>query len=448
MWFILKQTFFAADTLCGSVNFCVLGKVKGFFHCFFAADTVCSSVNFCVLGKVKGFFHCFFQAASIVRTVALSFKAIGKMTREKLERASRRAKRTHSISSSERTRTNSEVSTTSTVGSSSERRHPHVQWKHSLEGTNGRKSPHGKKFNKNSASPSILRHPSSSHTSGRHVEFSALSPVPSDGSDCDGREATASQNNAPESTLQRNISVRVDVHSALSSDSQSAAPVWIKREGVGSNRRSSVTAAQNRMFVSESKPLDGNESFSVKEVPDQALKEDTSSIVISHVDVEAISVDVMAAPPQAKRALSESLEKAATHRELHSVVLEKGTISENFMTSGSFLPVEHFQSYKELVLSPDHAQQLFNSAVEDRAEDEVLHLAIGAVERGEATQVEKFLDSGLSVNAHDVARRSLLYHAVSLGYVELSQMLLKRYVRLIGNTVYYQGPQTTDCRVT
>ena len=132
----------------------------------------------------------FHQAASIVRTLAFSFKTIGKMIREKRLRHVHRQRNSTSNSSSERTRTNSEVSTTSTVdeyGRDSRR------WKAGMvENVYGKKSAHAKvtskQFSKSSASPSILRHPASLHTSGRHVEFSALSPVPSDGSDSDGRD--------------------------------------------------------------------------------------------------------------------------------------------------------------------------------------------------------------------------------------------------------------------
>ena len=52
--------------------------------------------------------------------------------------------------------------------------------------------------------------------------------------------------------------------------------------------------------------------------------------------------------------------------------------------------------------------------------------AIAAVQKWETTVVEKFIDSGISVDSHDSARRSLLYYAVSLGEVEMSQFLLKR----------------------
>ena len=172
-----------------------------------------------------------FQAASIVRTVALAFKAIGKLTREKVERESRRARRAYSISSSERTRTNSEVSTTSTIGSSSlEHRHPHVKWKHGVESSSGRRSPHGKKYTKSSTSPSILRHPTSTHTSGRHVEFSALSPVPSDGSDSDGKEGSALQAKQP--LLNGQISVQADIHGYPSIEA-SEPPIWVKRAEIG-----------------------------------------------------------------------------------------------------------------------------------------------------------------------------------------------------------------------
>ena len=57
---------------------------------------------------------------------------------------------------------------------------------------------------------------------------------------------------------------------------------------------------------------------------------------------------------------------------------------------------------------------------------ETVHNAISAVERGETALVEKYIDDGVSVDAHDTARRSLLYYAVSLGDVEMSQLLLKR----------------------
>ena len=63
---------------------------------------------------------------------------------------------------------------------------------------------------------------------------------------------------------------------------------------------------------------------------------------------------------------------------------------------------------------------------EEEKNPETLHSLITAVEKGNTGLVEQYLQNGLSVNLHDAARRSLLYYAVSLGDVEMTQFLLKR----------------------
>lgn len=385
-----------------------------------------------------------FQAASIVRTVALAFKAIGKLRREKNERESRRTRRTHSISSSERTRTNSEVSTTSTIGSSSvERRHPHVQWKHGIEGSSGRRSPHGKKFTKSSTSPSILRHPTSSHTSGRHVEFSALSPVPSDGSDSDGKEAAASQMKQP--VVDGQISVQAEVHFP---SMHLEPPVWIKREEPV--RRSSLPT-QNEATINPSTSPPGQQAkrcHSVEEMPSQTTSEpvttDTSSLMISPPkdQKENYSDNFPSEGRSRKSRRKESRElltKETIPRELDLGRTEKEVVTENFLATADLLPIDHF--HKETVNSTDHLSSSFAKYRGRQPQDmtlplsdngypedaEAVHNAIEAVEKSETALVEKYLDDGVSVDSRDAARRSLLYYAVSLGDVEMAQLLLKRY---------------------
>ena len=164
------------------------------------------------------FFNIFLlQAASIVRSVALAFKVIGKMIREKQDRE-RKQRRTQSTSSSDRPRTNSEASS-STV-EESVRKHHHIHWKHSLESSSEYRSPLAKRkpFGKSSTSPSILRQSSGPglHSSGRHFEFSsALSPVPSDSSISDGE--TLQRNESKENLRDKTnatakLEVPVDIH--------------------------------------------------------------------------------------------------------------------------------------------------------------------------------------------------------------------------------------------
>lgn len=380
-----------------------------------------------------------------MRTVALAFKAIGKLTREKVERESRRARRTHSISSSERTRTNSEVSTTSTIGSSSvERRHPHVQWKHGVEGSSGRRSPHGKKFTKSSTSPSILRHPTSSHTSGRHVEFSALSPVPSDGSDSDGKEAAAGQGKQP--VMDGQISVQADVH--VFPSSEPVLPVWVKRDEP--IRRSSLPTVQNETTINSDMSVPGQVKryHSVEEIQSQTHSEPamtgTSSLVISPPkdQTENYSDRNFSSEGRARKNRRKEPREALTRekipRELDLGRVEKEVVTENFLTTTPLLPIERF--HKETLNSTDRLSSNFAkykghhpqdmslplSDSEGPEDAEAVHNAISAVERGETALVEKYLDNGVSVDSHDAARRSLLYYAVSLGDVEMAQLLLKR----------------------
>lgn len=385
-------------------------------------------------------FH--YQAASIVRTVALAFKAIGKLKREKAERESRRAKRTHSISSSERTRTNSEVSTTSTIGTSSiERRHPHIQKKHGVEGSSGRRSPHGKKFNKSTASPSILRHPTSSHTSGRHVEFSALSPVPSDGSDSDGKEAASNQ--AKQAAVDGQISVIADVH-MFPPSMKPELPIWVKRDEEPLARRSSLPTVDHRAPVASpstlamEQPMKCHSMEEIRsQVPSEPVTTDSSSLVISAPREARENSEERARKVRKKESLG-VLEKEKIPRELDLGRSEKEDVTENFLMTTSLLPIERF--HKETIVSPDRVSAGFGkykgiqpqdmalplSDSEGHEDPETLHNAITAVERGKAELVEKYLDDGLSVNAHDAVRRSLLYYSVSLGDVEMSQLLLKR----------------------
>lgn len=390
------------------------------------------------------FYLSFFQASSIVRTVALAFKAIGKLTRERVERETRRARRTHSISSSERTRTNSEVSTTSTIGSSSvERRHPHVQWKHGIEGSSGRRSPHGKKFTKSTTSPSILRHPTSSHTSGRHVEFSALSPVPSDGSDSDGKEGVKSQVNP---VLDGQFSVQAEVHAFPSL--QREAPVWVKRDDKPM-RRSSLPTVHNEETINPDMLGHGQakRSHSVEEIQSQTHSEpvmaDISSPVISppRDQKENFLSNFPSEGKVRKNRIKESGEIMSTEktpREIDLGRMEKEIVTENFLTTTPLLPIERFQ--KETLNSADRLSSNFAKYKGHQPQDmslplsdsegpedaETVRNAISAVERGETALVEKYLDDGVSVDSHDAARRSLLYYAVSLGDVEMSLLLLKR----------------------
>lgn len=378
-----------------------------------------------------------------MRTVALAFKAIGKLTREKVERETRRARRTHSISSSERTRTNSEVSTTSTIGSSSvERRHPHVQWKHGIEGSSGRRSPHGKKFTKSTTSPSILRHPTSSHTSGRHVEFSALSPVPSDGSDSDGKEAGKSQVNP---VLDGPISVQAEVHGFPSL--QQETPVWVKRDET--IRRSSLPSVHNEETINLDMLATAlvKRCHSVEELHSQThsvpVVADTNSpeILPPRDQKENVLSNFASEGKERKnriKELGEIMSKEKIPRDLDLGRTEKEIVTENFLTTTPLLPIERFQ--KEALNSADHLLPNFAkykghqpqdatlslSDGEGPVDTETVHKAISAVERGQTALIEKYLDEGVSVDSHDTARRSLLYYAVSLGDVEMSQLLLKR----------------------
>ena len=376
-----------------------------------------------------------------MRTVALAFKAIGKLTREKVERESRRAKRTHSISSSERTRTNSEVSTTSTIGSSSvERRHPHAQRKHVVEGSSGRRSPHGKNFNKSTTSPSILRNPTSSHTSGRHVEFSALSPVPSDGSDSDGKETV--ENQVKQSAVDGMISVKADVH-AFPSSMQPELPVWVKRTVDEPVRRSSAPTIEQRtpavnpsvLAMVQPKKCQSMEELHLQ-IPSEPVTTDMTSLVTSPPRDQRENENERARKVRKKESHG-VLEKEKIPKEVDVERTEKEDVSENFLMT-SLLPSEHF--HKETIVSLDPVSSGFGkykglqpqemalplSDSEGQDNPETVHNAIAAVERGNTDLVEKYLDDGLSVNVHDAARRSLLYYSVSLGDVEMSQVLLKR----------------------
>lgn len=377
--------------------------------------------------------------------MALAFKAIGKLTREKVERESRRARRTHSISSSERTRTNSEVSTTSTIGSSSvERRHPHIQRKHGIEGSSGRRSPHGKKFAKSTTSPSILRHTTSSHTSGRHVEFSALSPVPSDGSDSDGKDAAASQVTQP--VMDGQISVQAEVH--VFPSSQAELPVWVKRDEL--IRRSSLPIVKNEAAMipdvstsGQAKRYHSVEEIQISQTHSEPVITDSSSIVISPPkdQTENYSSNLPSegrARKSRRRESQEALTREKIPRELNLGRVEKEVVTENFLITTPLLPIERF--HKETLNSADHLSSNFAKYKGHHPQDMSLPLSdsegpedaeqvrnvISAVEKGETVLVEKYLESGLSVDSHDAARRSLLYYAVSLGDVEMAQLLLKR----------------------
>lgn len=385
-----------------------------------------------------------FQAASIVRTVALAFKAIGKLTREKVERESRRARRTYSVSSSERTRTNSEVSTTSTIGSSSlEHRHPHVKWKHGIESSSGRRSPHGKKYTKSSTSPSILRHPTSTHTSGRHVEFSALSPVPSDGSDSDGKEASALQLKQP--LLNCQISVQADIHTYPSTEDEP--PIWVKR--AEPMRRTSLSDVENDATKASSSKHEPSMRFNHTEEMQPQFSE---PIIATENSPPTLSPPIKQKNnfsgdfsgdrkirKSRKLELQEVPEKNLREYDT-SVCIEKEVATENFVVpwTTALLPNETFQ--KDTVNSPDCLSSNFAKYRGNQPQDmslplsdsegpedlDAIHDTVAAVQKGETTVVEKFIDSGISVDSHDSARRSLLYYAVSLGDVEMSQFLLKR----------------------
>lgn len=170
-----------------------------------------------------------------MRSVAVAFKTIGRLLREKRDKEQRQ-KRSQSISSTDRMRTNSEASTVTSVEEAlraSQRRHKLFREKMDRESvsvgsSSARKSPRSRQtrnFPKSGTSPSILRHTAGMHSSGRHVEFSALSPVPSDSSDTEAIAPIMPVNIEP---LENNevmetelsprspqaIRVTVDVHSA------------------------------------------------------------------------------------------------------------------------------------------------------------------------------------------------------------------------------------------
>ena len=136
--------------------------------------------------------------------------------------------------------------------------------------------------------------------------------------------------------------------------------------------------------------------------------------------------------------LGEITSKEKIPKELHPGRMEKEIVTENFLTTTPLLPIERFQ--KEALNSADRLSPKFAKCKGQQPQDmslpltdgegpedaETVHNAISAVERGETVLIEKYLDDGVSVDSHDTARRSLLYDAVSLGDVEMAQLLLKR----------------------
>lgn len=302
--------------------------------------------------------------------MALAFKTIGKMLREKREKHTQRQRRSISISSSERTRTNSEVSTTSTVDETTResRRYPLRK----LGGdSSGRRSPHSKlgpkQFVKSSASPSILRHPASLHTSGRHVEFSALSPVPSDGSDSEGKDSTMkeelkvpAQVDIVEPTGKR--LVKVEVHPP---------PVVVGNTNLF---ETTELASLEEKASLEVTPIVHEEGFVLSHQQGGTTE---LKIEESDVSMQKLPVQVSPAPSFCRDSISDSF-----------------TVVEQELSA---------------------------------TEEEDLQSVVRAIVKGDMGYLEKCLEDGcLSVNASDISRRTLLHHAVAAGNVDAAQLLLKR----------------------
>ncbi|KAK3697424.1 hypothetical protein QZH41_019237, partial [Actinostola sp. cb2023] len=176
-----------------AIALCAQEQLRGFDNCF-ALNITRKKTHMCHVFEAGSRL----EAASVVRSVAVAFKTIGRLLREKHDKEVRQ-KRSQSISSSDRARTNSEASTITSIEEAlkaSQRCHALFRERMDRESSTAssslRRSPRDKRqrsLSKSGTSPSILRHMGVSHLSGRHVEFSPLSPVPSDSSD---NEAKAS----------------------------------------------------------------------------------------------------------------------------------------------------------------------------------------------------------------------------------------------------------------
>ena len=67
--------------------------------------------------------------------------------------------------------------------------------------------------------------------------------------------------------------------------------------------------------------------------------------------------------------------------------------------------------------------------------------------RGDMIAVEKKLDEGVSINARDSSRRSLLYHAVMYGQTEVAQLLIKRYINFKISCLLVTEPDSNVTRI-
>ncbi|XP_031563112.1 uncharacterized protein LOC116298715 [Actinia tenebrosa] len=341
-----------------AIALCAQEQLRGFDNCF-ALNITRKRTHMCHVFQAGS---CL-EAASVVRSVAVAFKTIGRLLREKRDKEQRQ-KRSTSISSADRTRTNSEASTVTSVEEAlraSQRRHKLFREKMDREsvsesvsvGSSSRISPRSKQtrsFPKSSTSPFILRHTAGMHSSGRHVEFSALSPVPSDSSDTEGA--------AP------------------------VVPVNIE-------------------------PSENNEETESKLSPK------------SSPDIR-VTVDVHSGPPfEEKEQIPDARELVAKTASISQ--LEEGNAEVNAsMKEQAGTTKEPVSPSAELSLPLTLETNFFLD------EDENFKPALEAVLRGDVAAVEKYLDNGMSENASDNNQKSLLFHAVSMGQAEVAQFLLRR----------------------
>ncbi|XP_032222674.2 uncharacterized protein LOC5521422 isoform X1 [Nematostella vectensis] len=353
---------------------CAQEQVRGFDHCY-GLNITRKSNHMCHVFQAGSHL----EAGSIVRSVALSFKMIGRMLREKREK--QRQARSTSVSSSDRTRTNSEVSTSTIEEALRETRRRQSLLRHTGDrdsslGSGGRKSPHSYKhsrsFSKSSTSPSILRHPLCIHPSSRHVEFSALSPVPSDSSDNEGRSSV--KYSLPEvveahETRPESIQVEVEVYS---SPKPTVQPECLE-EKLG------AIALEDKKDMESPMP----------DVDSIAGVNNPSDIVPPEKPIEAPST------PKEKDPASVRLPE--TSIQSSSIPVESEPLSE---------------------------------------EEKAFQIAVDAIASGDIAGLEMILDEGLFIDASDHMQRSLIYHAVTFGQADIVQFLLKR-----GAEVNWEGPE-------
>ena len=250
-----------------------------------------------------------------------------------------------------------------------------------------------------------------------------------------------------QSAVESGISVRADVHRIAPSWTQTELPVWVKRHHKEPVRRSSLPIVNRKQEVKNPSALaleNCSKSHSLSELilPPQSLSE-TGALDVPSPEASSPAKDqkenqenVIEDGEIKSNAL---LENALVSEGFELGRSRKNDVTDNFMMDTSFLPIESF--HKEPIVSPDRVSSSFSKfkgldsqeLTQPLADDngrldnpEIVHKAITAVERGQTELVEKYLDAGLSVNAYDAARRSLLYYSVSLGDVEMSQFLLKR----------------------